>query len=49
MLALTSLQQEGKKMETILSTLGTLTKDVKKLKLQCGQCEKNVKALKNAK
>jgi hypothetical protein len=36
MLALTSLQQEGKKVETTLSTLGTLTEDVKKLKLQCG-------------
>ncbi len=49
MLALTSLQQEGKKVETTLLTLGTLTKDVEKLKLQCGQCEKDVKALKNAK
>jgi hypothetical protein len=49
MLALTSLQQEGKKVETTLSMLGTLTKDVKKLKSQCGQCEKDVKALKNAK
>jgi hypothetical protein len=49
MLALTSLQQEGKKVENTLSTLGTLAKDVEKLKLQCGQCEKDVKALKNAK
>ncbi len=49
MLALTSFQQEEKKAETTLSTLGTLTKDVEKLKSQCGQCEKDVKALKNAK
>ncbi len=49
MLALTSLQHEGKKVKTTLSTLGTLTKNVEKLKSQCGQCEKDVKALKNAK
>jgi hypothetical protein len=47
MLALTSLQQAEE--ETTLSMLGTLTKDVEKLKSQCGQCEKDVKALKNAK
>jgi hypothetical protein len=49
MLALTSLQQEGKKVENALSTLGTLTKDVEKVKSQCGQCEGDIKALKNAK
>ena len=49
MLALTSLQREGKKVETALSTLGTLTKDVEKVKSQCVQHEKDIKALKSAK
>jgi hypothetical protein len=49
MLTLTSLQQEGKKVENALSTLGMLTKDVEKVKSQCGQCERDIKALKNAK
>ena len=48
MLALTSLQREGKKVENTLSALGTLTKDVEKLKTQCGQVERDVKSLKNA-
>ena len=49
MLALTSLQQEGKKVENTLATHGALTKEMDKLKSQCGQCERDVKALKNAK
>jgi archaellum component FlaC len=49
MLALTSLQREGKKVETALSTLGTITKDVEKVKSQCAQHEKDIKALKSAK
>jgi hypothetical protein len=49
MLALTSLQWEGKKVENTLSALRTLTKDVDKLKTQCGQCKRDFKALKNAK
>jgi hypothetical protein len=49
MLALTSLQREGKKVETALSTLGTVTKDVEKIKSQCAQHEKDIKALKSAK
>ena len=49
MLALTSLQREGKKVENALSMLGTLTKDVKKVKSQCAQYEKDIKALKTAK
>ena len=48
MLVLTSLQREGKKVENMLSVLGTLTKDVEKLKTQCGQCERDVKLLKSA-
>ncbi len=48
MLALTSLQREGKKVENTLSALGILTKDVEKLKAQVGQCERDVKSLKNA-
>jgi hypothetical protein len=48
MLALTSLQREGKKVENTLSALGTLTKDVEKFKAQVGQCERDVKSLKNA-
>jgi len=49
MLALTSLQREGKKVETALSTLGTVAKDVEKIKSQCAQHEKDIKALKSAK
>ena len=48
MLALTSLQREGKKVENTLLALRTLTKDVEKLKTQCGQCERDVKLLKSA-
>jgi hypothetical protein len=39
MLALTSLQHEGKKVKNTLSALGTLNKDVNKLKTQYGQCK----------
>jgi hypothetical protein len=46
MLPLTSLQREGKKVENPLSILGTLSRGVVKLKSQCGQCEKDIKALK---
>ena len=49
MLVLTSLQREGKKVENALSTLGTLTKDVDKVKSQCAQHEKDIKVLKTAK
>ena len=49
MLALTSLQREGKKVETALSTLGTVTKDVEKIKSLCAQHERDIKALKSAK
>jgi hypothetical protein len=49
MLALTSPQREGKKVENALSTLGTLTKDVEKVKSQCNQHEKDINALKTAK
>ncbi len=49
MLTLTSLQQEGKKVENALSMLGMLTKDVKKVMSPCGQCERDIKTLKNAK
>jgi hypothetical protein len=49
MLALTSLQREGKKVETTLSTLGTLTKDVKNMKTKFGQLERDFKGFKNAK
>lgn len=49
MLALMSLQREGKKVETALSTLGTVTKDIEKVKSQCAQHEKDIKALKSAK
>ena len=48
MLALTSLQREGKKVENTLLALRTLTKDVEKLKTQCGQCKRDVKSLKSA-
>ena len=49
MLTLTSLQQVGKKVENALLMLGTLAKEVEKMKSECGQCERNLKALKNAK
>ena len=49
MLALTSLQREGKKVETTLSTLGTLTKDVENMKTKFGQLERDFKGFKNAK
>jgi hypothetical protein len=48
MLALTLLQREGKKVKNMLSALGSLTKDVERLKTQCGQCERDVKSLKSA-
>ena len=47
--ALMSLQREGKKVETTLSTLGTLTKDVKNMKTKYGQLERDFKGFKNAK
>ena len=43
------LQREGKKVETTLSTLGTLTKDVKNMKTKYGQLERDFKGFKNAK
>ena len=46
MLALTSLQREGKKVEKALSTLGTLTKAVEAHHSKLGQLEKDLKALK---
>ncbi len=46
---LTSLQREGKKVETTLSTLGTLTKDVENMKTKFGQLERDFKGFKNAK
>ena len=49
MLALTSLQREGKKVETTLSTLGTLTKDVENMKTKFGQLERDFEGFKNAK
>ena len=49
MLALTSLQQEGKKVETTLPTLGMLTKDVENMKTKFGQLERDFKGFKNAK
>jgi hypothetical protein len=48
MLALTSLQREGKKVKSTLSALGSLTKDVERLKTQCGQCERDLKSLNSA-
>ena len=39
----------GKKVETTLSTLGTLTKDVEKMKTKFGQLERDFKGFKNAK
>ena len=49
MLALTSLQREGKKVETTLSTLGTLTKDDENMKTKFSQLERDFKGFKNAK
>ena len=49
MLALTSLQQEGKKVEITLSTLGMLAKDVENMKTKFGQLERKFKGFKNAK
>ena len=49
MLALTSLQQEGKKVEKALSTLGGLAKTVEAHQTKLGQLEKDVKGLKAAK
>jgi len=46
MLALTLLQQEGKKVEKSLSTLGLLSKTVKVHQSKLGQLEKDIKALK---
>jgi hypothetical protein len=46
MLALTSLQQEGKKVEKSLSTLGMLSKTVEAHLLKLGQLKKDIKALK---
>ena len=41
--------REGKKVETTLSTLGTLTKDVENMKTKFGQLERDFKGFKNAK
>jgi hypothetical protein len=49
MLALTSLQREGKKVKTAMSTLGMVAKDVEKIKSQCAQHEKDIKTLKSTK
>lgn len=49
MLALTSLQREGKKVEKALSTLGGLAKTVDAHQSKLGQLEKDLKALKAAK
>ena len=49
MMALTSLQQEGKKVEKALSTLGTLSKSVEAHQSKLGQLEKDLKALKISK
>jgi hypothetical protein len=48
MLALTPYSKRRRRWR-MLSTLGTLTKGDEKVKLQCGQCEKDIKTLKNAK
>jgi hypothetical protein len=48
-LALTSLQQEGKKVEKALSNLGTLSKSIEVHQLKLGQLEKDLKALKVSK
>ena len=49
MLALTSLQREGKKVEKALSTLGNLAKSVEGHQSKIGQLEKDLKGLKTAK
>ncbi len=49
MLALTLLQQEGKKVEKALSTLGMLSKSIEAHQLKLGQLEKDLKALKVSK
>jgi hypothetical protein len=46
MLALTSLQREGKKVEKYPSTLGTLSKTVEAHQSKLGQLKKDIKALK---
>jgi hypothetical protein len=46
MLALTSMQWEGKKVEKALSTLGMLTKSVEAHQLKIMQLEKDWKSLK---
>jgi hypothetical protein len=48
-LVLTSLQQEGKKVEKALSPLRTLSKSVKVHQSKLGQLEKDLKALKVSK
>ena len=49
MLALTSLQREGKKVEKALSTLGGLAKTVEAHQSKLGILEKDLKVLKAAK
>jgi hypothetical protein len=49
MLMLTLLQQEGKKVEKSLSTLGTLSKTVEAHQSKLGQLKKDIKALKSTK
>ena len=49
MLALTSLQQDGKKVEKALSTLGGLAKTAEAHQAKIGQLEKDLKALKSTK
>ena len=49
MLALTSLQREGKKVEKALSTLGGLAKTVEAHQSKLGQLEKDLKVVKAAK
>ena len=49
MLALTSLQREGKKVEKALSALGGLAKTVEAHQSKLGQLEKDLKVVKAAK
>ncbi len=49
MLALTSLQREGKKVEKALSMLGGLAKTMEAHQSKLGQLEKDVKGMKAAK
>jgi hypothetical protein len=49
MLALTSMQREGKKVKKALATLGTLSKSVESHHSKIGLLEKDVKALKSTK